>query len=111
MKNITKILFLLLIVGCGSDAGSKIISSSGVIDPNTGNGGNNGNNGGNNGDSTANLNVELISNYNDDTASFSTVFGNYTRSFIVHTQLIMIQMMAQFHYYLYYMDIQVKHLL
>ena len=47
MKNITKILFLLLIVGCGSDAGSKIISSSGVIDPNTGNGGNSGNNGNN----------------------------------------------------------------
>ena len=85
MKNITKILFLLLIVGCGSDAGSKVISSSGVIDPNTGSGGTGGNNGGNNGDSTTDLNVELISNYNDDTASFSTVFGNYTRSFIVHT--------------------------
>jgi polyhydroxybutyrate depolymerase len=85
MKNIAKILFLLLIVGCGSDAGSKIISSSGVIDPNTGTGGTGGNNGGNNGGSTTDLNVELISIYNDDTASFSTVFGNYTRSFIVHT--------------------------
>ena len=46
MHKLAKILFLLLIVGCGSDSGSKIISSSGEVDPNTGNG----NNGGNGGD-------------------------------------------------------------
>ena len=85
MQKLAKILFLFLIIACGSDTGSK---SSGVIDPNTGNGGNGGN-GGNDGnggdDSISDLVVELISSYNDDTASFSTVFGNYTRSFIVHT--------------------------
>ena len=82
MQRLVKILFLLLIIGCGSDAGSKIISSSGVVDPNTGNGGNGGNSGN---DTIPDLTVELISYYNDDTASFSTVFGNYTRNFIVHT--------------------------
>ena len=82
MHKLAKILLFLLIVGCGSDSGSKIITSSGEIDPNTGNG----NNGGSGGDSSiSDLTVELISYYNDDTASFSTVFGSYTRSFIVHT--------------------------
>ena len=82
MHKLAKILLFLLIVGCGSDSGSKIITSSGEVDPNTGNG----NNGGSGGDSSiSDLTVELISYYNDDTASFSTVFGSYTRSFIVHT--------------------------
>ena len=84
MQRLAQILLFLLIIGCGSNAGSQIITSSGDIDPNTGNG--NGNNGGNGGDNTIpDLTVELISYYNDDTASFSTVFGNYMRSFIVHT--------------------------
>lgn len=82
MHKLAKILLFLLIVGCGSDSGSKIITSSGEVDPNTGNG-NNGGSGGDN--SISDLTVELISYYNDDTASFSTVFGSYTRSFIVHT--------------------------
>ena len=84
MHKLAKILLFLLIVGCGSESGSKIITSSGEIDPNTGNG-NNGGNGGGGDDSIPDLTVELISYYNDDTASFSTVFGSYTRSFIVHT--------------------------
>ena len=83
MHKLAKILLFLLIIGCGADSGSKIITSSGEIDPNTGNG-NNGGSGGGDG-SISDLTVELISYYNDDTASFSTVFGNYTRSFIVHT--------------------------
>jgi polyhydroxybutyrate depolymerase len=84
MQRLAKILFLLLIIGCGSNAGSKVISSSGSVDPNSGNG--NGNNGGNGGDNTIpDLTVELISNYDDDTASFWTIFGNYNRQFIVHT--------------------------
>lgn len=82
MHKLAKILLFLLIIGCGADSGSKIITSSGEINPNTGN---NGNNGGGGDDSIPDLTVELISYYNDDTASFSTVFGSYTRSFIVHT--------------------------
>ena len=83
MHKLAKILLFLLIIGCGADSGSKIITSSGEINPNTGNTGNNGGGGGD--DSIPDLTVELISYYNDDTASFSTVFGSYTRSFIVHT--------------------------
>ena len=82
MQRLVRIIFCFIIIACGSD-GSKVVSSSGVLDPNSGNGGGNGNGDSNTG--VPDLNVELISYYNDDTASFATVFGNYTRNFIVHT--------------------------
>jgi len=82
MQKLFKIIFCFMIIACGSD-GSKVVSSSGVLDPNSGNGNGNGNGDSNTG--IPDLNVELISYYNDDTASFATVFGNYTRNFIVHT--------------------------
>ena len=69
-----------MIIACES-GGSKVISSSGVLNPDSFDGGNNNNSGA----GIPDLNVELISYYNDDTASFSTVFGNYNRTFIVHT--------------------------
>jgi len=69
-----------MIIACES-GGSKVISSSGVFNPDSFDGGNNNNSGA----GIPDLNVELISYYNDDTASFSTVFGNYNRTFIVHT--------------------------
>ena len=82
MQRFTNILLFLFIIGCGSDSGSNVISSSGVVGPNNGNG----NSGGNGGDNTIpDLNVELISYYDDNTASFATAFGNYIRNFIVHT--------------------------
>tara|TARA_B100000965_G_scaffold111231_1_gene91823 strand:+ start:6814 stop:7746 length:933 start_codon:yes stop_codon:yes gene_type:complete len=69
-----------MIIACES-GGSKVISSSGVLNPDSFDGG-----GVDNSDAVIpDLNVELISYYNDDTASFSTVFGNYNRTFIVHT--------------------------
>lgn len=69
-----------MIIACES-GGSKVISSSGVLNPDSFDGGSNNNSGA----GIPDLNVELISYYNDDTASFSTVFGNYNRTFIVHT--------------------------
>jgi len=69
-----------MIIACES-GGSKVISSSGVLNPDSFDGGGNDNSG----VGVPDLNVELISYYNDDTASFSTVFGNYNRTFIVHT--------------------------
>ena len=80
MQKFVKIIFCFMIIACES-GGSKVISSSGVLNPDTFDGGGNDNNGA----GVPDLNVELISYYNDDTASFSTVFGNYNRTFIVHT--------------------------
>ena len=69
-----------MIIACES-GGSKVISSSGVLNPDSFDGGSNNNSGA----GIPDLNVELISYYNDNTASFSTVFGSYNRTFIVHT--------------------------
>ena len=80
MSNLFKILFLyLLIIGCASDVNSEDILAS--DDSGNGNGG--GFTGGGN-ETIPELNVELITTYNEQTASFSTSFGNYQRSFIVH---------------------------
>ena len=78
MQNLIKLFFLILIIGCGSDAGSSIASSNEEENSNNGSGNSNGG-------TVGNITVELISNYNDNTATYSTVFGNYTRNFIVHT--------------------------
>ena len=76
MQRLVKILFLLLIIGCGSDAGSKIISSSGVVDPNTGNGGNGGRGGDGGNGGTLTIHYDDIKNlkrvYNNKTVSSST---------------------------------------
>jgi len=80
MSNLFKILFFyLLIIGCASDVNSEDILAS--DDSGNGNGG--GFTGGGN-ETIPELNVELITTYNEQTASFSTSFGNYQRSFIVH---------------------------
>ena len=80
MSNLFKILFLyLLVIGCASDVNSEDILAS--DDSGNGNGG--GFTGGGN-ETIPELNVELITTYNEQTASFSTSFGNYQRSFIVH---------------------------
>ena len=80
MSNLFKILFLyLLIISCASDVNSEDILAS--DDSGNGNGG--GFTGGGN-ETIPELNVELITTYNEQTASFSTSFGNYQRSFIVH---------------------------
>ena len=80
MSNLFKILFFyLLIIGCASDVNSEDI----LTGDDSGNGNGGGFTGGGN-ETIPELNVELITTYNEQTASFSTSFGNYQRSFIVH---------------------------
>ena len=80
MSKFLKIFFTtLFIIHCSSDVGSEDILSD-----NNGNDGGGGFSGGGN-QTTSELTVELISTYNDQTASFATPFGSFTRSFIVHT--------------------------
>jgi len=79
MNNIFKIFFLsLLIIQCSSDVSPEDILT------NNGNNSNGGFNGGGN-QTIPELSVELISTYNNQTASFATPFGGFNRSFIVHT--------------------------
>ena len=80
MNNFFKILVIsLLIMNCSSDIESENILISDDSDGGSGGGFIGGGN-----ETTTELNVELITTYNEQTASFSTSFGNYQRSFIVH---------------------------
>ena len=79
MNKIYQILILLIFVSCSSDSGSEDILSD-----NNGNEGGGGFTGGGN-QTIPELTVELISTYNDQTASFATPYGSFTRNFIVHT--------------------------
>ncbi len=79
MNKFFKIFFLtLFIIHCSSDA-----SSEDILSDNNENQGGGGFTGGGN-QTIPELDVELITTYNDQTASFSTPYGNYQRSFIVH---------------------------
>ena len=79
MNKFLKIFFLtLFIIHCSSDASSEDILS----DNNENQGGGSFTGGGN--QTIPELDVELITTYDDQTASFSTTFDNYQRSFIVH---------------------------
>jgi polyhydroxybutyrate depolymerase len=79
MNKIYQILILLIFVSCSSDSGSEDILSD-----NNGNEDGGGFTGGGN-QTIPELTVELISTYNDQTASFATPYGSFTRNFIVHT--------------------------
>ena len=80
MNNFFKILFIsLLIASCSSDINSEDI----LTGDDSGSGGGGGFTGGDN-ETIPELNVELITTYDEQTASFSTSFGNFQRSFIVH---------------------------
>ena len=79
MNKVYQILILLIFVSCSSDSGSEDILSD-----NNGNEGSGGFTGGGN-QTIPELTVELISTYNDQTASFATPYGSFTRNFIVHT--------------------------
>ena len=79
MNKFLKIFFLILfIIHCSSDA-----SSEDILSDNNENQGGGGFTGGGN-QTIPELDVELITTYDDQTASFSTTFDNYQRSFIVH---------------------------
>lgn len=79
MNKFLKIFFLtLFIIHCSSDA-----SSEDILSDNNENQGGGGFSGGGN-QTIPELDVELITTYDDQTASFSTTFDNYQRSFIVH---------------------------
>ena len=79
MNKFLKIFFLtLFIIHCSSDA-----SSEDILSDNNENQGGGGFTGGGN-QTIPELDVELITTYDDQTASFSTTFDNYQRSFIVH---------------------------
>jgi polyhydroxybutyrate depolymerase len=79
MNKFLKILFLtLFIIHCSSD-----VSSEDILSDNNENQGGGGFTGGGN-QTIPELDVELITTYDDQTASFSTTFDNYQRSFIVH---------------------------
>ena len=79
MNKYLKIFFLtLFIIHCSSDA-----SSENILSDNNENEGGGGFTGGGN-QTIPELDVELITTYDDQTASFSTTFDNYQRSFIVH---------------------------
>ena len=79
MNKFLKIFFLtLFIINCSSDA-----SSEDILSDNNENQGGGGFTGGGN-QTIPELDVELITTYDDQTASFSTTFDNYQRSFIVH---------------------------
>jgi len=79
MNKYLKIFFLtLFIIHCSSDA-----SSENILSDNNENEGGGGFTGGGN-QTIPELDVELITTYDDQTASFLTTFDNYQRSFIVH---------------------------
>ena len=79
MRKFLKIFFTtLVIIHCSSDA-----SSENILSDNNENEGGGGFTGGGN-QTIPELDVELITTYDDQTASFSTTFDNYQRSFIVH---------------------------
>ena len=79
MNKFLKIFFLtLFIIHCSSDA-----SSEDILSDNNENQGGGGFTGGGN-QTIPELDVELITTYDNQTASFSTTFDNYQRSFIVH---------------------------
>ena len=79
MRNFLKIFFTtLFIIHCSSD-----VSSEDILSDNNGNEGGDGFTGGGN-QTIPELDVELITTYNEQTASFSTNYGNYQRNFIVH---------------------------
>ena len=81
MNHLFKILFLsIFIFHCSSDAGSE-----NILTDNSGDGSSNTDFNGGSNESTSELTVELVSTYNNQTASFSTLFDGFTRSFIVHT--------------------------
>ena len=80
MKKLLKIFFItLFIINCSSD-----VSPEDIISDNSGNEVGGGFTGGGT-QTIPELNVELISTYNDQTASFVTSYDNFTRNFIVHT--------------------------
>ena len=80
MTKFFKIFFTtLFIVHCSSD-----VSSEDILSDNNGNEGGGGFTGGGS-QTIPELNVELISTYNDQTASFATSYGSFMRNFIVHT--------------------------
>jgi len=80
MKKFFKIIFAtLFIFHCSSD-----VSSEDILSDNSGNTGGGGFTGGGN-QTIPELTVELISTYNDQTASFTTPYGSFSRNFIVHT--------------------------
>ena len=86
MIKLFEILFLLICLGCSSDRGSESILTDSDTDSGdvTGGGFAGGGFTGDDAGSASDLNVELITTYNNQTASFSTSYGNYVRSFIVH---------------------------
>src|SRR6056300_1492228 len=77
MNKICHILILLFFLGCSTDSSSEDILTDG-------NGGNTGGGFTGGGGNIEDLNVELITTYDDQTASFSAPFGNFVRNFIVH---------------------------
>ena len=79
MNNFLKIFFAsIFVIHCSSD-----VSSEDILTDNNDSGGGGFTGGGN--QTIPELTVELISTYNNQTASFATPFGSFTRSFIVHT--------------------------
>ena len=80
MNKICHILILLFFLGCSTDSSSEDI----LTDGNGGNTGGGFTGGGGGGGNIEDLNVELITTYDDQTASFSAPFGNFVRNFIVH---------------------------
>tara|TARA_B100000965_G_scaffold73286_1_gene57812 strand:- start:4189 stop:5154 length:966 start_codon:yes stop_codon:yes gene_type:complete len=79
MNNFLKILFAsIFVIHCSSD-----VSSEDILTDNNDSGGGGFTGGGN--QTIPELTVELISTYNNQTASFATPFGGFSRSFIVHT--------------------------
>ena len=80
MNKLFTILFcILFILNCASDINSENILTDSGNDGDSGGGFSGGGN-----QTIPELTVELITTYNDQTASFSTNYGNYQRSFIVH---------------------------
>ena len=80
MNKLLKIFFTtLFIIHCSSD-----VSSEDILSDNNENEGSGSFSGGGN-QTNPELIVELISTYNNQTASFATQFGGYMRNFIVHT--------------------------
>ena len=80
MNKLFTILFcILFILNCASDVNSENILTDSGNDGDSGGGFTGGGN-----QTISELTVELITTYNDQTASFSTNYGNYQRSFIVH---------------------------
>ena len=80
MNKFLKIIFAtLFIFHCSSD-----VSSEDILSDNNGNTGGGGFTGGGN-QTIPELTVELISTYNNQTASFTTPYGSFSRNFIVHT--------------------------